>query len=217
MLPLFAQADLSFDVVKDAVIGSVVPDANAHLIKLCHNIFKCEPLLVSRANAGIEINLPQPEEVGADRLLNAVAAVRDYGAPVIVIDFGTATTFDVVNKAGAYCGGAIAPGPNLSMEALCQAAAKLPQISIEKPQTAIGTDTVSAMQSGLYWGYVGLIEKLLAKTTEEMKEQPHIVATGGLASLFADDIPAITAQDEDLTLRGLLYTHQQHAKAQKAA
>ena len=214
---LFTQAGLKFEAVKAAVIGSVVPDANFNLVRLCKDAFKCEPMVVSADNAGIKVNLEQPEQAGADRLLNAVAAIRDYGAPVIVIDFGTATTFDVVNGRGEYCGGAIAPGPNLSAEALYQAAAKLPQISIKKPLRVIGTDTVTAMQSGLYWGYVGLIEKLLEKTIAELGEKPRVVATGGLGGLFAGDIPAIERVDGDLTLRGLLYVYQNQIKVQRVA
>ena len=214
---LFTQAGLKFETVKAAIIGSVVPDANFNLIKLCRDSFKAEPLIVSSANAGIKVNLSQPEQVGADRLLNAVAAICDYGAPVIVIDFGTATTFDVVNRRREYCGGAIAPGPNLSAEALYQAAAKLPQVAIRKPPSVIGTDTVTAMQSGLYWGYVGLIEKLLEKMIEELAEKPHIVATGGLAGLLAADIPSIEKVDGELTLRGLLYIYEQQSKSRKVA
>lgn len=214
---LFEQANLKFSAVGDAVIGSVVPDANFNLIKLCRDSFGCDPLMATAANTGIKVNLSRPEEAGADRLLNAVAAIRDYGAPVIVIDFGTATTFDVVNGKGEYCGGAIAPGPNLSAEALYQAAAQLPRIAIKKPPTALGTSTVTAMQSGIYWGYVGLIEKILQKTIEETGEKPHIIATGGLASLFAADIPAIEKTDADLTLRGLLYVWQSQPRSRKAA
>jgi type III pantothenate kinase len=214
---LFTQAGLTFSVVKDAVIGSVVPDANFNLIKLCADTFGCDPLVVSAKNAGIKVNLKNPDEAGADRLVNAVAAVRDYGAPVIVIDFGTATTFDVVDEAGEYCGGAIAPGPNLSAEALYEAAAKLPRVAIKKPATIIGTDTVAAMQSGLYWGYVGLIEGLLKRTIEEMGAKPRVVATGGLAEIFAEDIPGIDKTDGDLTLRGLLYIYKSNTKNQKAA
>lgn len=214
---LFMQASLKFEAVKAAVIGSVVPDANFNLIRLCRDAFKCEPMIASADNAGIKVNLSQPEQAGADRLLNAVAAIRDYGAPVIVIDFGTATTFDVVNGRGEYCGGAIAPGPNLSAEALYQAAARLPQVSIKKPPSVIGTDTVAAMQSGLYWGYVGLIEGMLRRIIEELGEKPHVIATGGLGGLFACDIPMIEKVDGDLTLRGLLYVYQSHVKSKKAA
>lgn len=217
LFQLFTQVALSFEAVKAAVIGSVVPDANFHLAKLCRNSFKCEPLMVSAENAGIKTKLLYPEQAGADRLLNAVAAVRDYGAPVIIVDFGTATTFDVVNGKGEYCGGAIAPGPNLSAEALHRAAAKLPQTGIKKPTQTIGRDTVTAMQSGLYWGYVGLIEKLLEKTVTELGEKPRVIATGGLASLFADEIPGIEKVDGELTLRGLLYVYEGRSKDRKAA
>ena len=129
-----------------------------------------------------------------------------------MIDFGTATTFDVIDADGAYCGGVIAPGVNLSMEALYMAAAKLPKISVEKTQSVIGTDTVSAMQSGVYWGYVGMIEGTLKRIEQELGEKPMIIATGGLASLFGDTITMIEKVDKDLTLRGLLHIYQTSAK-----
>lgn len=200
---VFTMDGFCFADVKASVIGSVVPDANFNLLTLCRKRFSCEPLIVSAQTVPIKINLPRPEEVGADRLINAYAAVRDYGSPAIIIDFGTATTFDVVDEQGAYAGGAIAPGPNLSMEALQHAAAKLPRVTIKKPAAVIGTGTVSAMQSGIYWGYVGLIEGLLSRLSAEMKAKPFVIATGGLAGLFAADLPAVNKVDEDLTLRGL--------------
>jgi type III pantothenate kinase len=216
LYPLFDRAGLAFSDIKGAVIGSVVPEANFDLRRLCQDIFGVTPLVASHETVPMKVNLPRPEEVGADRLLNAYAAVRDYSAPAIIIDFGTATTFDVVNARGEYCGGAIAPGVNLSAEALHRAAAKLPKINVTRPAKVIGTDTVGAMQSGLFWGYAGLIEGLLTRIIAESGEKPVVIATGGLASLFSDAIPAIEKVDEDLTLRGLLYIYHGNAKRQAA-
>ena len=214
---LFSLEGLSFDKVKDAIIASVVPDANFHLQRLCRDSFGCEALMAGPDNIDLRIGLAQPDQAGADRLVNACAAIRDYGAPAIVVDFGTATTFDVVDGKGVFRGGVIAPGANLSMSALHEAAAKLPNITIKKPPSVIGGDTVTAMQSGVYWGYVGLIEGVLARLVREMNEKPRIIATGGLAGLFAGDIPAIEKVDADLTLRGLVYIYRDHRKNKKAA
>lgn len=216
LYPLFTMEKLAFANIKGAVISSVVPEANFNLERLCRDAFGCEPLFASHKTVDLRIKLTKPEEVGADRLVNAVAVLRDYKAPAIVIDFGTATTFDVINAKGEYCGGVIAPGVNLSAEALHRAAAKLPKINVVKPQNVIGADTIAAMQSGLYWGYAGLIEGLLARIVKESGEKPFVIATGGLASLFGGVIPAIEKVDDDLTLRGLLYIYQSHEKRKAA-
>jgi type III pantothenate kinase len=208
LFPLFVRAGLDFSIVGDVIVGSVVPDANFNIRKLCADIFGCEPLVVGAEQTGLKINLPRPEEAGADRLVNACAVIRDYGCPAIVVDLGTATTFDVINAQGEYCGGAIAPGINLSMTALHQAAARLPRVSIARPPSIVGTTTVNAMQSGIFWGYVGLIEGMLNRIIAETGEKPRIVATGGLAGLLSDAVPLIETVDKDLTLRGLLYIYQ---------
>ena len=158
--------------------------------------------------AQIDIALPNPSEAGADRLANTAAVLSEYKAPAIVIDFGTATTFDVI-KDNIYCGGVIAPGIKLSVQALTDRAAKLPQISIAQPEHAIGHDTRSAMQSGIYWGYVGMVEKILDKIMLEMNVQPYIIATGGLAELYAQNIQ-IDCVDEHLILKGLLEIHKRN-------
>ena len=170
-----------------AVIGTVVPAALYHLRRLCRDWFAVEPL-VARATLdwGFDIRVDNPEEVGADRLLNSLAAHRRFGGPLVVVDFGTATTFDVVDKDGGYLGGVIAPGINLSIEALHQAAARLPRIGIGRPQAVIGRGTVAAMQSGVYWGYVGLVEGLITRIKAEYGGPMRVVATGGLAPLFAE-------------------------------
>jgi type III pantothenate kinase len=144
-----------------------------------------------------------PDDVGADRLLNALAAFHHFRAPLVIIDFGTATTFDVVGADGAYLGGAIAPGINLSIEALHQAAARLPRIGIGRPRAVIGTGTVAAMQSGVYWGYVGLIEGMVARIRREIEAPMKVVATGGLAPLFSEGTEIFDRIDPDLTLDGL--------------
>jgi type III pantothenate kinase len=187
-----------------AVIGTVVPAALYHLRRLCRDWFDVEPL-VARAHLdwGFEIRVEQPDEVGADRLVNALAAHQRYQGPLVVIDFGTATTFDVVDRDGAYVGGVIAPGINLSIEALHHAAARLPRIGIGRPPAVIGRATVPAMQSGIYWGYVGLIEGLVARIQAEFGAALKVVATGGLAPLFAEGSPVIGSIDPDLTLDGL--------------
>ena len=198
--------------ITDAIIASVVPAMVFTLKSLCRRYFDCNPLVVGDegVDLGISILLDRPEEVGADRLVNAVAAHGSYKGPLIIIDFGTATTFDVVDRKGNYCGGAIAPGINLSLEALHMAAAKLPRVAIGRPREVIGRATVPAMRSGIYWGYVGLIEGLVKRISEELGETVTVVATGGLAPIFMDATPVIQHLDPDLTLRGLLEIHRRN-------
>jgi type III pantothenate kinase len=199
--------------ITSAIIASVVPAMVFGLKTLCRRYFKCEPLVVGDdgVDLGLSILLDRPEEVGADRLVNAVAAHKYYKGPLIVIDFGTATTFDVVDETGNYCGGAIAPGINLSLEALHMAAAKLPRVAIGRPRQVIGRATVPAMQSGIFWGYVGLIEGLVKRIKDEFGKEMLVVATGGLAPLFAEATKVINALDADLTLRGLLEIHRRNS------
>ena len=204
LLTLLQHRGVKPQQVSRAVIGTVVPAALYHLRRLCREWFDVEPL-VARSNLdwGFEIKVDNPAEVGADRLLNALAAHQRYTGPLMVIDFGTATTFDVVDADGAYIGGAIAPGINLSIEALHAAAARLPRIGIGRPQAVIGRSTVPAMQSGLYWGYIGLVEGLAARIQAEFERPLKVVATGGLAPLFAEGTTIIEKIDPDLTLDGL--------------
>ena len=209
---LLTRAGLKPAQVARAVIGTVVPAALYHLRRLCRDWFNVEPLVARAAlDWGFPIEVDNPEEVGADRLLNALAAHRRYGGPLIVVDFGTATTFDVVAAAGAYRGGAIAPGINLSIEALHQAAARLPRIGIGRPQAVIGRSTVPAMRSGIYWGYVGLIEGLLARIETEFGTPLKAIATGGLAPLFAEGTTRLATIDLDLTLDGLRLLSERNA------
>jgi len=195
--------------VTASIIASVVP-ATLHSLKtLCRDYFKSEPLIVGEAGVdlGLDVLLDAPDEVGADRLVNAVSAHASYGGPLIVVDFGTATTFDVIDGDGNYAGGVIAPGINLSLEALHMAAAQLPRVAVERPATVIGKGTVGAMQSGIYWGYVSMIEGIVARIRGEFGAHMKVVATGGLAGLFAQSMELIETADGDLTLRGLYAIH----------
>ena len=204
---------LSHKDVNAAIIASVVPAMVFNLKTLCRRYFRCEPLVVGDdgVDLGLNVLLDQPEEVGADRLVNAVAAHHCFKGPLIVIDFGTATTFDVVDGAGNYCGGAIAPGINLSLQALHMAAAKLPRVAIGRPKNVIGKATVPAMQSGIFWGYVSLIEGLVRRIKDEFGEEMQVLATGGLAPLFAEATSVIDKLEGDLTLQGLLLIHRHNA------
>lgn len=203
---LFTLKNLEFNTITAVVIASVVPETDYAFKCLVRQYFHQEPLYATAENLGIIIDLPNKAEVGADRLVNAVAAVAHYGAPAIIIDFGTATTFDVVNEKGHYAGGAIAPGLNLSLEALYHHAAKLPKVPIVRPTQVLGTSTVTAMQSGLYWGYIGLVEGLLKNLLLEcFSGTTTVISTGGLGNLFHQDLPLVTAHDTDLTLKGLYY------------
>jgi type III pantothenate kinase len=206
LVQLMSLRDLRREQDDGAVIATVVPGALFPLKTLCRQYFDADPLVVGEPGVelGIKVLLDNPSEVGADRLVNAVAAHARYPGDLILIDFGTATTFDVVNAKGDYVGGAIAPGINLSIEALHMAAAQLPRIGVKKPPSVIGKSTVPAMQSGVYWGYVGLIEGLVARMTGEMGGKPTVIATGGLAPLFMDATPIINHLDADLTVRGLV-------------
>ena len=203
---LLALEKLSRARLDRAIIASVVPEANFSLRLLCRHYCRTEPLVVGEPNVdlGTKALVDRAEEVGADRLVNTVAAHDRYGGPLIVVDFGTATTFDVVDGDGNYRGGVIAPGVNLSLQALHQAAAKLPMVPIRRSEKVIGTSTVACMQSGIYWGYVALIEGLVARIRKEFGKGPmKTVATGGLAPLFDGATPVIERADPHLTLWGL--------------
>lgn len=203
--------DLDRAIITSAIIASVVPQVVRPLTLLCRRFFNCEPLLVGSESVdlGIEVRLSNPREVGADRLVNAVAAYDQYGGNLAIIDFGTATTFDVVAQDGGYEGGVICPGINLSLAALHQAAAKLPKIAIEPPKSekATGKSTFEAMQSGIFWGYIGMIEGLVARLRAEHGSDMQTVATGGLAPIFAGQTDAIQHVQGDLTLKGLALIH----------
>ncbi|MHA1599106.1 MAG: type III pantothenate kinase [Alphaproteobacteria bacterium] len=215
LMQLMELAGIDRASVSSSIIASVVP-ANLHSLKtLCRDYFKCEPLIIGAAGVdlGLDVLLDAPDEVGADRLVNAVSAHATYGGPLIVVDFGTATTFDVIDGAGNYAGGVIAPGINLSLEALHMAAAKLPRVAVERPPTVIGKGTVGAMQSGIYWGYVSMIEGIVARIRDEFGADMKVIATGGLAGLFAKSMDVIETADAELTLRGLYAIHRLNGRA----
>jgi len=208
---LFSLAGVEWASIRQVIVSSVVPEANFGMGRFCEKYIGVEPVFVTKDMVGISANIDRPDDVGADRLVNAVAVAADYDTPAIVVDFGTATTFDVIDADGNYAGGVIAPGINLSMAALHQAASKLPKVSVKKPDAAIGKSTVSAMQSGVYWGYVGLIDRILAEIKSELSSDVQVIATGGLAPLFAKDNAAIDVVDENLTLKGLYLIAQKNA------
>ncbi len=200
---LFDLVSITWADINDIIISSVVPDTNFHLTELCEKYLVSQPLFVDINSTDIKIALDNPKEIGADRIVNAAAAIKHYPLPAVVIDFGTATTFDVIDKDGTYKGGVIAPGIRLSVEALTSRAAKLPQINIEKPKNIIGTNTLDAMKSGMYWGYIGVIDTIIQKIKFEIDGDITVIATGGLASLYAQSTKSIDTVDENLIFKGL--------------
>ncbi|WP_433951861.1 type III pantothenate kinase [Brevundimonas diminuta] len=192
------------------IISSVVPQSIFNLRNLARRYLNVEPLVIGEnVELGIEVRIHKPSEAGADRLVNAIGALQDYEGDLLLIDSGTATTFDVVSGAngqgaGAFEGGLIAPGINLSLQALHEAAAKLPRIAIQRPDTVIGRDTVTSMQSGVFWGYIALIEGLVDRIKAEWGKPMTVIGTGGVASLFEGATNSIDRFDPDLTIRGLL-------------
>ncbi len=192
--------------ITEAIISSTVPRVVFNLRVLCDRYFNCRPLVVGRADCALPVppRVDAGTIVGPDRLVNTVGGFDRHGGNLIVVDFGTATTFDVVDTDGAYVGGVIAPGVNLSLEALHMAAAALPHIDVAKPLRAIGTNTVACMQSGVYWGYIGLIEGIVRAVRGERAAPMKVIATGGLASLFAQGTDLFDAIEDDLTMHGLV-------------
>lgn len=202
---LLSMSGLALSDLDACVISSVVPQSLFNLRNLARRYLHAEPMVVGEGvDLGVEVRIGKPSEAGADRLVNAIGAHLAYPGALIVVDSGTATTFDVVAADGAFEGGVIAPGINLSMQALHEAAARLPRVAIARPPRVVGTDTVTAMQAGVFWGYVGLIEGLIARIKAERGEPMTVVATGGVASLFEGATHAIDVFDGELTLRGLL-------------
>jgi type III pantothenate kinase len=192
--------------VTGAIISSTVPRVVFNLRVLCNRYFNCRPLVVDRPDCALPVppRVDRGTTVGPDRLVNTVAAFDRHGGNVIVVDFGTATTLDVVDDDGAYVGGVIAPGVNLSLEALHMAAAALPHVDISRPEGVVGTNTVACMQSGIYWGYVGLVEGIVARIRAERGRAMKVIGTGGLATLFAQGTSIFDAVEDDLTMRGLV-------------
>jgi type III pantothenate kinase len=211
---LMGMAGIERRSIDAVIISSVVPATLFSLRLLSRRYFSCQALVVGAPDVklGIEVLVERPEEVGADRLVNAVGAHLEYGGPMIIVDFGTATTFDVIDENGAYLGGVIAPGVNLSLEALHTASAQLPRVAIGRPERIIGKNTVQAMRSGIFWGYIGLIEGMIARIRSEYGATLDVIATGGLAPLFTECTGAIPRSDPDLTLKGLLAVHRLNVK-----
>ena len=205
--------------VEGVIIGTVVPRALHNLVVLSEKYFRVKPLIAGQGAASwpLHLDVDEPQNVGADRALNAVAAHAKHPGDLLIIDFGTATTFDVVNATGAYTGGIIAPGINLSLDALVSAAAKLPRIAIEAPETesVIGRTTESQMLIGIYWGYVAMIEGLTERIKRELGRPLTVVATGGLASLFDKHTQAFDVIEPDLTIQGLSKVYEMAAKLEK--
>ena len=190
--------------LEGAIVGSVVPPLNQAIASMMEKYFGIDAMFVEPGvRTGIAIQVDNPQEVGADRIINCVAAHEAYGGPTVIVDFGTATTFDLVTADARYVGGVIAPGLNISAEALFARAARLPRVDIRKPEHVIGTNTVVNMQSGIYYGYLGLVDGIIGRIKKEVRGIKHVVATGGLASLFAEESAHIDDVDGDLTLKGL--------------
>ena len=202
---LLAMRGLSISQLDGCIISSVVPQSIFNLRNLSRRYLSVEPMVIGdNVKLGMTSRITKPSEAGADRLVNAIGAHLVYPGDLIVIDSGTATTFDVIAADGAFEGGAIAPGINLSLQALHEAAAMLPRIAIQRPDKVIGKDTVSNMQSGVFWGYVALIEGMVARIKAEWGKPMTVIGTGGVASLFEGATTSIDRFDPDLTIRGLL-------------
>ena len=202
---LFSMDNLEVSAVDGIVISSVVPPLDSVLRQVCERYFNTKPLFIEPGvKTGMQVLYDNPAEVGADRIVNAVAAFEKYGGPCVIVDFGTATTFDCVSKKGEYMGGVICPGIGISADALFQRTARLPRVEIRKPARVIGSNTVGSLQSGLYYGYLGLVDGILERLVEdEMGAETRVIATGGLGSLIGTASHFIKDVDELLTLEGL--------------
>lgn len=216
MQQLFQCSHIQQEDVKDVIISSVVPNLTDVIKRTCEQYFHLVPLVVGNGlKTGMPIRYDNPREVGADRIVNAVGAVEEYGAPLIILDFGTATTFCVVNEKGEYLGGAIAPGIGISLNALVECTAQLPKVEMVIPEKVIGKTTVHAIQSGLLYGYCGLVDGMVRRIAEEMGmplAEVKVIATGGLAELIYKNSETIQYIDQMLTLKGLRILYQRNEK-----
>jgi type III pantothenate kinase len=209
MVNLLAHEGIGCEQIDAAVMVSVVPDLDPVFESVCRRYFSVRPLMVSAGvRTGLRILYDSPREVGADRVADAVAAIKLYGPPLIVVDLGTGTVFDAISKDGDYVGGAIAPGLGIAAEALFQRAARLYRVELARPKSAIGRNTVAAVQSGVIFGYVGLVEGIVARFKEELGEEAKVVATGGWAELVAQETDVIDVVDTNLTLMGLRFIYE---------
>jgi len=210
---LFSFSGYRYDDVGDIILSSVVPALTGVLERLANSYFNLKPYIVGPGiKTGMSIQYENPKEVGADRIVNAVAGYERYGTALIIVDFGTATTFDLVNARGQYCGGVIAPGIMISAEALFQKASKLPRIEVVKPPSIIAKNTVGAMQAGIYYGYVGMVDEIVSRMKAESRENPRVIATGGLAALMAPETKTIEEVHEYLTLEGLRILYERNVR-----
>lgn len=217
LLNILSNKGITASEIDGGIISSVVPPLDYTLERMCKIYLKIKPLMLGAGlKTGLNLKVDNAREVGADRVVNNVAAVKKYGAPLIVIDFGTATTFNAVNERGEFIGGVIAPGIKGSLESLVNGTAKLPRVEIERPQRVIGTNTVTNMQSGIVFGFAGLVEYIVKKIKKEMKtENVKTIATGGFSEVIAEEISCIDKVDKLLTLEGLKYLYNLNADTNK--
>lgn len=213
----FQYAKLDISDIEDVIISSVVPNIMYSLENVSRKLFNIEPLIIGPGvKTGMNIKYDNPKQVGADRIVNAVAGYEKYGGPLIIVDFGTATTFCLISERGEYIGGAIAPGIKISSDALFEKAAKLPRVELEKPGKVICKDTVSSMQSGIIYGYVGLVNHIISKMKKEIKvKNCKVIATGGLSNLIASETESIDIVDKFISLEGLNIIYERNKEERK--